>query len=184
MFKLKKVTISGTSYPLKVNEDEIYKSTSYAKTLNHLKSELAKEKEVEFFEITGPEWIHEIYSSKGNLVYKTNDVITMAPFLGEDNPKFKRGDIVEVLVDDEIRLGFVTHEPPTTERVKSFGANVKFDGTDNAYLVDFSSNTDLHEHPYEYQIRSPRFSVSSEVRKQLIEDHNAVQEKLSNKNAS
>lgn len=169
MFSLTKVSIIGNEYPAKIKKTVIKKSKSYIQILTTLKSRIVNspEENTRYIIQDSKYLIYEEFNNKGICTYRSNPLTEIQPFLGNDNPKYKLGEIVEVYDYDELRLGVITGVPVTTEEVKK--KSWKLDQSDDVYLVDFSKDTNEHLHPHESSLGKPRFPVPEETRKELEE---------------
>lgn len=164
-----KHVLKGVSYPFNLEKVILFKSDSYEKCLKFLAKEIESKNNPDayYFSVQSKNHdIYEVYSAKGIALHQYSPMSKLNDhFLGNDDPEFSEGDIVEVIVGQEVHLGFVTSTPPTSAWVKS--KDFKFDSGDNCYLVDFSEDTNEHAHPRTYEIRKPSFPVSDSTTKFL-----------------
>ena len=176
MLYLEKLTLDGTSYPCKIKKEVLSTKLSYEKLLQNLKEDLSSKTPAYRYHIhDGTNYsFFEAFNPQGKTLTRSTVLTQDEVFLGEDNPRFALGELVEFISVDELLLGFVTAQPPTTKEVKS--RKWKLDNNDNVYLVDLSDDTSDHAHPSSSLLQSPSLPVSEEERRRLWACHEKVQE--------
>ena len=159
LYKLYEYKSIGKKYPLRLKKRLVIRSTSIGQIKARLKK-LSLNSSAEFFTIISRAY-QSFYDNKGKLLHRFDFLFhNLPPFLGNDNPKFKIGDIVEVNCFSQIRLGIISEVPFTTKEVLQ--RKLMLDESDNVYLVDFALDRNGymdHEHPMEFLIKYPRFKV-------------------------
>jgi len=102
-------------------------------------------------------------------------------FLGRpaDKVRFHAGDLVEVLFGDTVTLEIVGAPPPSpewvSERKKTYG-NFRLDSSDDSYYTlgySENENDDTHSHPQAVDLFPVRFSVSDELKSNLVTRYEA-----------
>jgi hypothetical protein len=120
-----------------------------------------------------------IYDGDGNLVdertISTRDVDNEI-FKGRtpEQIRFKEGDIVEVMGNGEIQLGFVVGLPASVEEASKINDNALFslDASDDSYTVLFDSSYYSHSHVDALCIFKPQFRVHPNIERRLRKAYN------------
>ena len=129
-----------------------------------------------------PEWSPRseyLYSREGKLLDRRTIPAEVGLFEGrtEEDLRFKKGDLCEVLDGERIYLGFVVEVPPTVEDASQHNARSSFpmDSTDDCYGVQ----TDAHYYSLTYvdslKIFKPQYKISPRTESRL---RNAYQDHL------
>ena len=96
----------------------------------------------------------------------------------EEQIRFHKGDIVEVLRGHEVRLAVVVGTPPTTEWISkkrkeiqdSIGAEVmpfEFDCSDDSYTVIDGPGYEYHDHVSAIQVFAPHYPVPTDIQQKF-----------------
>lgn len=174
MLVLERLSVEGNSYPMKIKTEVIFKRISYIKVLDALKKDIDTNPGAYRYQVVDRSGdFFEVFSPTGELLDRSDSLTIDQVFLGNDNPKFSLGQIVEVVDINQLRLGVITGLPVTTDEVKK--RKWKLDYSDNVYLVDFSEDTNEHIHPFEFMLRSPSFYVSPEEQLRLKQAFDTIQ---------
>ena len=120
-----------------------------------------------------------LYSREGKLLDRRTFPAEVGLFEGrtEEDLRFKKGDLCEVLDGERIYLGFVVEVPPTVEDASQHNARSSFplDSTDDCYGVQ----TNAHYYSLTYvdslKIFKPQFKISARTENRL---RNAYQDHL------
>jgi hypothetical protein len=176
MFKVYKETISGSSYQFKIKTTFLKKTPSLIEAQSAIKNHLLKKRVnvVRFYieETSKHSYLSIIFDNEGRFLYNSSALNDDIPFHGNDKPKYKEGDIVEVFRYDTLDIGIVCAVPETTQEILNWKKKLKgqpnqgFTESDNVYLVNFLNNKDdqsenPHDHPQEFQLSHPSHKVPS-----------------------
>lgn len=120
-----------------------------------------------------------VYSREGKLLDRRTYPPEIDLFGGrpEEELRFKRGDLCEVLDGERIYLGFVVDVPPTAEEVSRRNANCLYplDASDGCYRVQTEARGSLYDHVDSLHIFTPQHKISSRTENRL---RNAYQDYL------
>lgn len=92
----------------------------------------------------------------------------------EEQIRFHKGDLVEVLMGREVKLAVVVGTPPTTEWISKkrkeiqdrMGAEVMpfdFDCSDDSYTVIDGPGYDYHDHVPTMQVFAPHYPIPHDI---------------------
>lgn len=131
-----------------------------------------------------PDCIREyLYGANGEMLEHTVCSSLMADlgteygsYLGKPKSqlRFKKGDIVEVMEDDTVRIAIISHDPIDTEWCYDLYRRVRKDTKHRRYMLDYSDDQVAvvdgpeygnHSHIRLCDIMTPRFPVPEELRR-------------------
>ena len=86
----------------------------------------------------------------------------------EDDLRFRKGDLCEVLDGDRVYLGFVVEVPPSVEEAARINESpFHLDATDDSYIVLTDQHYVSHDHVDSLRIFKPMHKVSAQTEKRL-----------------
>ncbi len=121
-----------------------------------------------------PDWqslSEYVYDRDGVLLdSRTTPYNGVFPGRREDDLRFRKGDLCEVLDGDRVYLGFVVEVPPSVEEAARINANpFHLDATDDSYIVLTDQHYINHDHVDSLRIFKPMHKVSAQTEKRLRE---------------
>ena len=123
--------------------------------------------------VYAPKWMSRseyVYDTKGCLIDKRTIPYEGATFTGrsQDQVRFRKGELCEVLDGDRVYLGFVVEVPPSEEDAARVNTGpFHMDATDDSYIVLTDSRNVSHDHVNSLNIFRPMHKVSSRTRERL-----------------
>ncbi len=148
-----------------------------------------------------------VYDANGNLIERTLCVGYWHPaptlleetyFMGRnaENTRFKKGDIVEVLHGEQVRLAIVVSQPLTEEFCRNYNNRINSHSTDedeepifytDTYDIDSSEDTYIvidgpdyscHSHVDSMRLFAPHYTVPSTIRERLLRYYEKVMNEI------
>ncbi len=148
-----------------------------------------------------------VYNAKGNLIERTLCVGYWHPaptpleetyFWGRnaENTRFEKGEIVEVLHGEEVRLAIVVSQPLTEEFCRNYDNRIKshivdedeeplfhtdtydIDSSEDTYIVIDGPDYSYHSHVDSIRLFSPHYTVPSTIRERLLRNYERVMKEI------